>query len=374
MLNFLNFFESLVTLICYFCYKCEFILLSVSILIPLLLSIAIYTLAERKWMASVQRRKGPNVVGIWGFLQPFADGLKLILKEILVPTKANRAVFIGSPAVTLFFSLIGWISFAFNSYCVLNMNCSIMYLLVCSSFGVYGIILASWSSNSKYSYLGMFRSLAQMISYEITIGFCVMFNVLLSGSLCLDFIIYLQTQTVWFIFPLFPVSIIFFISILAETNRTPFDLSEAEAELVAGYNTEYSSIVFAFFFLGEFFSIIFMFSLFTSFFLAGGSVPIFSNYIKLLVLHKGTFLFLYNFMFAFKTVLVMFFFVFIRANLPRYRFRDLMFINWKNLFPLILGLFFFYIGILWALDSFLISSIPRLTWKYYTIIGLSTRF
>lgn len=205
---------------------------------------------------------------------------------------------------------------SFNTVQSLNIYYSILYILIVSSFGVYGIILAGWSSNSKYSFIGMHRAISQALSYEIVISLCLVLVILFSQSLCLDQIIYIQGQTVWFLFPLLPVAIIFFVSILAETNRTPFDLTESEAELVSGYNTEYSSFFFACFFLGEYSSIIFMSELFICLFCAGGHLPIISY------IFSETFS--YNIFLSLKTVFIMFLFVFIRANFPRYRFKDLM--------------------------------------------------
>lgn len=200
-------------------------------------------------MASIQRRKGPNVVGIWGFLQPFSDALKLVVKEIIIPNKANKFLFILGPMITLFLSLIGWIVISFDLYTLIwNLNCSLLYVFVVSSLGVYGILLSGWASNSKYALMGALRSVAQMISYEVSISLIMIPIILLSGSLNLNKIIFSQIKTIWFLGPLFPLAIIFFISILAETNRVPFDLPEAEAELVAGYNVEYSGITFAAFF------------------------------------------------------------------------------------------------------------------------------
>jgi NADH-quinone oxidoreductase subunit H len=241
----------------YFGYL-DYIFYTLIALVPLLLAIAFFTLAERKAMASIQRRKGANVVGFWGFLQPFADGLKLIIKEIIIPNKANKFLFIFSSSLTLLLSLIGWVVIPYNS---LN-----LFILVISSLGVYGILLAGWSSNSKYALLGSLRSVAQMVSYEVSISLIVIPVIILSSSISLSCIVSNQMLTVWYIYPLFPLAFIFFISILAETNRIPFDLPEAEAELVAGYNVEYSAFTFAAFFLGEYSNILMMSSLFVLFF------------------------------------------------------------------------------------------------------------
>lgn len=217
----------------------DFIIYTLLTLIPLLITIAFFTLVERKSMAAIQRRIGPNVVGFWGVLQPFADGLKLIIKEIIIPTKANNFLFIFSPLLTLFLSFVGWITISFDLYTkFFDLNNNLLFLLVISSLSVYGILLAGWSSNSKYALMGSLRSVAQMISYEVSISLILLPIILLSNSLNFNQIIYMQNETIWFICPLFPLALIFFISILAETNRAPFDLPEAEAELVAGYNVE----------------------------------------------------------------------------------------------------------------------------------------
>jgi len=249
----------------------DFIVYTLLTLMPLLVTIAFFTLAERKAMASIQRRKGPNVVGLWGFFQPFTDGLKLMVKEILIPNKANKFLFIFSSSLTLFLSFLGWLAIPFNPFNpIFVLNSSLLYILVISSLSVYGILLAGWASNSKYALLGSLRSVSQMISYEVSISLILIPVILLSGSLSLAEIVYKQIITTWFIFPLFPLAIIYFISILAETNRVPFDLPEAEAELVAGYNVEFSAFIFAAFFLGEYSNILIMTTTFVIFFLGGG--------------------------------------------------------------------------------------------------------
>lgn len=241
----------------------ESLLLTILSLISLLISIAYFTLAERKFIASVQRRCGPNIVGFWGLLQPLADGLKLVLKEIIIPNSSNQGLFIIAPLLTLILSFSGWVVIpnSFDSY-IVDLTLSLMFILLISALGVYGILFAGWASNSKYAVLGGLRSISQMISYEVSISLIILPVILMSGSLNLIDIVYVQFKSVWFILPLLPLGIIFLISILAETNRTPFDLPEAEAELVAGYNVEYSSIIFAMFFLGEYSNILLMSSLF----------------------------------------------------------------------------------------------------------------
>lgn len=306
------------------------VLSTISILIPLLITIAYFTLLERKAMGSIQRRKGPNVVGIWGFLQPLADGLKLICKEMLFPRRSNILLFIFAPMFTFFLSLLSWAVIPFSVFgSLVNIEYSVLYILAVSSLGVYGIILSGWASNSKYALLGSLRAVAQMISYELPITLCVLIVVMLSGSLNLSEIAYIQSEKCLNILPLFPISVIFFISILAETNRAPFDMAEAEAEIVAGYNLEYSSIIFAMFFLGEYSNMILMSSLFVIFFLGGSYPNIFLGFD------------LSVFFFAIKTVIICFFFVLVRAMLPRYRYDQLMSLGWKVLLPLCLGYFVF---------------------------------
>lgn len=356
-------------------YSClDYIVHSLLTLIPLLLVVAFFTLAERKAMASIQRRKGPNVVGIYGFLQPFADGLKLIVKEILLPTKSNKFLFVFSPFLTLFLSFLGWLAIPFEIYTrIFDLNNSLLYILVISSLSVYGILLSGWASNSKYALMGALRSVSQMISYEVSISLVILPIVLFSSSLNLNTIMCSQKETIWFIFPLLPISIIFFISILAETNRAPFDLPEAEAELVAGYNVEYSAILFAAFFLGEYANILLMSSLYVIFFLGGGyfygSISI--NFFNFCIVIKSI---LWILLFSIKTILIVFIFIFIRANLPRFRFDQLMHIGWKIFLPLTLSFLFFYIGILFSSESLNISQVPHINSSFNFINSFSLRF
>ena len=292
------------------------------IILPLLLAVAYFTLLERKLLSTIQRRKGPNVVGIFGLLQPLADGLKLFTKETVLPSNSDVVLFILAPILSFLLSIINWavIPFGFGmSYCEINI--SILYLLAISSLSIYGVIIAGWSSNSKYSFLGALRSTAQMISYELTIGFSILTVVLCSGSLNLIDIVYAQ-KNVWFMIPLFPLFIIFCISILAETNRHPFDLPEAEAELVSGYNTEYSAMGFALFFLGEYANMLLM-SILTSLLFLGGWFSIF-NFSKITY---------FSFFLSLKIVFFVIFFILARAILPRYRYDQLMSLGWKIFLP-----------------------------------------
>jgi NADH-quinone oxidoreductase subunit H len=336
----------------------------------LLIVVAFFTLAERKIMASIQRRKGPSIVGIWGFLQPFADGLKLVVKELIIPIKSNNFLFVFSPVLTLFLSFIGWIVISFDFYTkIFNLNNNLLFVLIISSIGLYGILLSGWSSNSKYALLGSLRSVSQMISYEVSISLIIMPIILFSGSLNLNQIVYVQNETIWFFFPLFPLAIIFFISILAETNRAPFDLPEAEAELVAGYNVEYSAITFAAFFLGEYTNILLMSSLFVILFLGGGLSKNSSfNFNSILISLE------HEFFFSLKTITITFFFIFVRANLPRFRFDQLMFIGWKIFLPLTLGFLLLFSGILVSFNSLNIFQLPRINSAYNFIEIFSTRF
>ena len=298
------------------------------LLLPLLIAIAYLTLIERKVIASMQRRKGPNVVGFFGLLQPFADVLKLMVKETIVPSVSNRFIFILAPILTLFFSLLGWAVIPVSSGQVfVDLNLGVLYVLAVSSLGVYGIILSGWSSNSRYAFLGSLRSTAQMVSYEISIALVIINVLLCSQSLNFSSIVNFQALSVWLIIPFSVVATMFFISALAETNRPPFDLPEAEAELVAGYFVEYSSMTFALFFVAEYGSILLMCSNFALLFL-GGWLP-FSA-----------------FFFSVKALLVVFFFVWVRAAFPRYRYDQLMRLGWKILLPVSLSYVILVSGLL----------------------------
>jgi len=298
------------------------------LVIPLLIGVAFLTLAERKVMASMQRRKGPNVVGIFGIFQPIADGLKLLVKEPVLPSSANLVIFLFAPILTFLLSQVAWAVIPFGEGLVFaDLNVGLLYLFAISSLGVYGIITAGWSSNSKYAFLGSLRSAAQMVSYEVSMGLIVITVLILVGSLNLTEIVLAQ-RSVWFCIPLFPLLIMFFISCLAETNRAPFDLPEAEAELVAGYNVEYSSMGFALFFLGEYANMIVMSSLCSILFCGGWLPPI-------------NILFFYwvpgTLWFGLKVILFLFGMIWVRAAFPRYRYDQLMRLGWKVLLPLSLG-------------------------------------
>ena len=305
------------------------------LIIPILLSVAIFTVFERKVIGYTQYRQGPIKVGILGILQPFSDGLKLLIKEPLTPINSNFLMFSAAPIITLLLSLINWSLIPFNNNVVIvDLNLGILFILGVSSLGVYGIIIAGWSSNSKYAFLGALRSAAQMISYEVSIGIILITVLLPVGSLNLTNIVLAQ-KDIWFIIPFFPIFLLFFISSVAETNRHPFDLPEAEAELVSGYNVEYSSVGFAFFFIGEYANIIFMSSLNSILFLGGWLPPCkFFNFLSPFLL------------LSLKIVFLIFLFIFIRALLPRYRYDQLMSLGWKVFLPLSLGFFIFYYGLL----------------------------
>jgi NADH-quinone oxidoreductase subunit H len=288
-------------------------------------------------MGIIQRRRGPNVIGFIGLLQPLADGLKLFVKETILPSNSSLIVFLLAPILTFLLSLISWSVIPFSEQIVLSdINVGILYLFAISSLSVYGIIMAGWSSNSKYPFLGALRSAAQMISYEISIGFIIVNVCVCAGSFNLSEIVFAQ-KNVWFIVPLFPMFVIFFISMLAETNRHPFDLPEAEAELVSGYNVEYSAMTFALFFLGEYANMLLM-SSFAAILFLGGWLPLID--IFPLNIFPG------SFWFSLKIIFGVVFFIVTRATLPRYRYDQLMLIGWKCFLPLSLGYLIFTIGIL----------------------------
>jgi NADH-quinone oxidoreductase subunit H len=309
----------------------------ISIVVPLLIAVAYFTIAERKMMGAVQRRKGPNVIGYIGLLQPLADGLKLFVKETTLPISANTGIFLLAPALSFVLSLISWSVIPFAEGIVIcDINLGVLYLFAISSLNVYGILFAGWSSNSKYAFLGALRSAAQMISYELSMGFSILSVAVCAGSFNLSNIVLAQ-KNVWFIFPLLPLFIIFYISMLAETNRHPFDLPEAEAELVSGYNVEYSSMTFALFFLGEYANMLLM-SVFSAILFLGGWMPplniFFINAIPGVI------------WLSIKIAAGATFFILTRATLPRYRYDQLMSLGWKCFLPLTLGYFIFTVSVL----------------------------
>ncbi len=294
------------------------------VVVPLLLAIAYLTYAERKVIASMQLRIGPNVVGWFGLLQPFADGLKVLHKETIIPTRANTLLFLMAPLITFGLSLSAWAVIPFSAGVVIsNINVGILYLFAISSLGVYGVIIAGWASNSKYAFLGALRSAAQMVSYEVSIGLIIITVLLSAGSLNLSQIVEAQSG-LWYVVPHLPMAVLFVISALAETNRAPFDLPEAEAELVSGYNVEYSSMSFALFFLGEYGNMILMSAMGTILFL-GGWLPPFSiapfTWIPGIV------------WFALKISFILFIFLWVRATFPRFRYDQLMRLGWKVFLP-----------------------------------------
>ena len=312
-----------------------------AIIVPLLLAIAYLTYAERKVIAAMQLRKGPNVVGPFGLLQPLADGLKLFMKETIVPSSANKGVFIIAPCVTFMLSMMAWAVIPFSDGLVLaDINVGILYLFAISSLAVYGILMAGWASNSKYAFLGAIRSAAQMVSYEVSMGFIIITVLLCVGSLNLSDIVMAQ-KNMWFVIPLLPMAVIFFISTLAETNRHPFDLPEAEAELVSGYNVEYSAMTFALFFLGEYGFMILM-SAMTSILFLGGWWPPFN--VAPFTWVPGPV------WFALKISFCLFLFLWVRATFPRYRYDQLMRLGWKIFLPLSLAGVVIVAGILVAFD------------------------
>lgn len=304
----------------------------IGIIIPLLIAVAYFTIAERKIMAAIQRRRGPNVIGFLGILQPLADGLKLFVKETTLPANANLDIFIFAPSLAFILSLLGWVVIPFDEGIVLcDFSFGLIYLQAISALNVYSILFAGWSSNSKYAYLGALRSAAQMIGYEISIGFTLLTVALCSGSFNLSDIVQSQKK-IWYIFPLFPMFIIFYISMLAETNRHPFDLPEAEAELVSGYNVEYSAMTFALFFLGEYANMLLMSALSAILFLGGWLPPL--NFFACNLLPGSIW-------FSFKICIGVIFFILTRAALPRFRYDQLMYLGWKCFLPLSLSYFIF---------------------------------
>ncbi len=311
------------------------------IVVPLLLAVAYLTYAERKVIGAMQLRKGPNVVGPFGLLQPMADGAKLLFKETILPAGANKVVFVMAPMLIFTLGLVGWAVIPFDEGWVLaDINVGILYLFAISSLGVYGVLMAGWASNSKYPFLGALRSAAQMISYEVSMGFVIITVLICVGSLNLSDIVRAQ-KDLWFVIPLFPMFVVFFISTLAETNRSPFDLPEGESEIVAGFFLEYSAFTFALFFLGEYANMILMSAMTTILFL-GGWLPIVDvapfNWIPGIVWFAG------------KVAVVLFCFLWVRATFPRYRYDQLMRLGWKVFLPLSLFWVVLTAGVVVAFD------------------------
>ncbi len=313
------------------------------LLVPVLVSVAMVVWLDRRVWAFVQKRQGPNVVGPFGLLQSLADALKYIFKEIIIPSSSNKVIFILAPIVTMTLALISWAVIPFSATQVLaDINVGILYLFAVSSLGVYGIIMGGWASNSKYPFLGAIRSAAQMVSYEVSIGVIIINVLLCVGSLNLNDIVIAQ-QNLWFVIPLFPMFVIFFISALAETNRPPFDLPEAEAELVAGYQTEYSGMMYAMFWLGEYANILLMCAMGAILFLGGWLSPI--EIYPFTLVPEAVWLIL-------KILLLFFLFALVKAIVPRYRYDQLMKLGWKVFLPLSLtwvvltASFLFYFNLL----------------------------
>ena len=313
------------------------------LLVPVLVSVAMVVWLDRRVWAFVQKRQGPNVVGPFGLLQSLADALKYVFKEIIIPSSSNKVIFILAPIVTMTLALISWAVIPFSATQVLaDINVGILYLFAVSSLGVYGIIMGGWASNSKYPFLGAIRSAAQMVSYEVSIGVIIINVLLCVGSLNLNDIVIAQ-QNLWFVIPLFPMFVIFFISALAETNRPPFDLPEAEAELVAGYQTEYSGMMYAMFWLGEYANILLMCAMGAILFLGGWLSPI--EIYPFTLVPGAVWLIL-------KILLLFFLFALVKAIVPRYRYDQLMKLGWKVFLPMSLiwvvltASFLFYFNLL----------------------------
>jgi NADH-ubiquinone oxidoreductase chain 1 len=313
-----------------------------AVIVPALLAVAFMTIIERKALAAMQRRVGPNTVGYYGVLQPFADALKLIVKETVIPAQSNKVLFYLAPVIAILVSLLGWAIIPFGQGLALSdFSMGVIYTLTLSSFGIYGVLFAGWSANSKYAFLGGLRSTAAMISYELILSSAIIIIIILSGSFNYTKIIEAQ-QAIWFIVPLFPVFILFFIAILAETSRTPFDLQEAESELVAGFFTEHSSIIFVLFFLAEYSSIVLFSSITSILFFGGYNLPeIFIN---------NTYLNIQSIVLGIKTCVFCFLFVWFRATFPRVRFDQIIVFCWTGLLPVVMAFIILVPCILVAFD------------------------
>jgi NADH-ubiquinone oxidoreductase chain 1 len=334
--------------------------------LPILLSVAFVTVAERKTMASMQRRLGPNVVGYYGLLQAFADALKLLLKEYIAPTQSNLILFFLGPVITLIFSLLGYAVIPFGpGLTILDFSLGILYMLAVSSLATYGILLAGWSANSKYAFLGSLRSTAQLISYELILSSAILLVIFFSGSLNLTINIESQ-RGIWYILPLLPIFIIFFIGSIAETNRAPFDLAEAESELVSGFMTEHAAVVFVFFFLAEYASIV-LICILTSILFLGGylydyiSITYYIQFINfeyyLAIINNNSIFnnifiegLFYSLSLAIKSCIMIFTFIWVRASFPRIRFDQLMSYCWVILLPIVIAFIIFVPSILYSFD------------------------
>lgn len=345
-----------------------FVLLSLYLILNIILTVAFLTLFERKVLASIQKRRGPNWTGFLGVLQPLADALKLILKENPVPQNASSVLFFGGPLVLLILSLSAWFAIPFNNSTVIaDINIGILYIFMISSLNTLNIIVAGWSSNSRYAFLGALRSIAQVIAYEVVIGIIIINIIVLSGSLNFLKIVWAQ-KDLWYVFVLWAQFFLFFIAMLAETNRHPFDLAEAESELVSGYNVEHSSVLFALFFLSEYANIILLCHVATLLFLGGWTMPDLYFIVKFFDIEVYTIIdeFFYNlrldyfyitwiyhsFIYLSKVYLYLFLFIWVRATLPRYRYDQLMRLGWKVFVPLTIGLVFVSIGLVFIFDGF----------------------
>lgn len=317
------------------------VLFFILFIIPVFIIIAYSTLLERKLMGSIQRRQGPNVVGFKGLLQPLADGLKLLIKEFFWPKRSYFGIYFFAAGLGLIISLYLWFFLPLNAYPTINLPILLLFILAIQIVETYSLILAGWASNSKYALLGALRTTAQMISYELALSFIILTIVSITGSLDLVEIVLFQANSIWFVFPLFPLFGLFLCASLAETNRTPFDLPEAEAELVAGYNVEYSGMLFALFFLAEYANMAFLSTLISLFFLGGWHVP------GLLIVSP----YLQSFVLGLKTTSILFFFVWIRATLPRYRYDQLMDLGWKVFLPFTFSFFLFVMVLLYCFGA-----------------------
>lgn len=326
----------------YVLFVLEVVLSFIALILPLLLAVAFFTLYERQLLAALQRRQGPNIVGFYGLFQPIADGLKLLLKESILPTRANLLIFILSPVFTFGLALAGWIVIpAGEGETLCDFHLGTLYTFALSSLGVHTVIMAGWSSNSKYAFLGGLRSAAQMISYEVSLGVTLLSVLLIAGTLNYSTIVESQAK-IWLSFPLFPIFSIFFVTALAETNRHPFDLPEAEAELVSGYNVEYSAMGFALFFLAEYSNIILMSAVTALLFLGGWQAPI--DIFPFNLVPQSVY-------FGIKTLFFITLFIIVRGTLPRYRYDQLMRLGWKVFLPLSLGFVSLYASILISCNS-----------------------